>query len=89
MTTSQLFCIHLTSIFSVDDILVESGFSIDDFRKSGNFCVCPTPCTEDLYVASVSFSSMNVDSDVISGAEKVKMDKLQRRLETAREITFR
>ena len=40
-------------------------------------------------MASVSFSSMNVDSDVISGAEKVKMDKLQRRLETAREITFR
>jgi len=51
--------------------------------------VCTTPCTVDLFVASVSFSSMSVDLESISGAAKVKMDKLQGRLMTAREITFR
>ncbi|KAI0226615.1 hypothetical protein LSAT2_022904 [Lamellibrachia satsuma] len=62
---------------------------LDEFFKYGNFCVCTTPCTEDLFVASVSFSSMSVNLESISGAAKVKMGKLQSRLETAREITFR
>ena len=63
--------------------------STEEFFKYGNFCVCTTPCTEDLFVASVSFSSMSVNLESISGAAKVKMGKLQSRLETAREITYR
>ena len=61
----------------------------EEFSKYGNFCMCTAPCTEDLFVASVSISSMSVNLESISGAAKVKLVKLQSRLETAREITFR
>ncbi|KAI0226618.1 hypothetical protein LSAT2_022907 [Lamellibrachia satsuma] len=63
--------------------------TLEEFRKYGNFCMCTAPCKEDLFVTSVSFSYTNVNLDRISGAAKVKMGKLQSRLETAREITFR
>ena len=58
------------------------------FRAAGK-CVCKQPCDQKLYVPSLSFSSITVNNDKLSRTEQKEMEKLQKNLAVAREITYR
>ena len=58
--------------------------------KSKDYYQCNIPCTEKVYVPSLSFASISVDEDAIkSRRQEAKMAELEANLTAAREITYR
>ena len=45
-------------------------------RAAGNFCTCPTPCTDTNLVPSLSFSSISVDTDTGGAAQQKRVEDL-------------
>ncbi|ELU17336.1 hypothetical protein CAPTEDRAFT_187477 [Capitella teleta] len=52
-------------------------------------CSCKQPCIQDIYVPTLSFSSLSFDKDKLSRTDTLRMAQLASTLSDAREIVYR
>ena len=58
-------------------------------RKAGNFCTCATPCEENRYIPTLTFTSISADTDSADAQQQEQNKVYAEKLSEARETRFR